>query len=76
VKGQAMTDVIASKLVTVRFSIPDGTRPENETAISEKLRSNDLIWEDDPGGAKVVCVAKTDAWRPRKRFSLNNQQGD
>lgn len=51
-----MTDIIASKTVSVRFSIPDGTRSETEAAIAEKLRSQ-LVWEDDPAGIRAVCVS-------------------
>jgi hypothetical protein len=70
-RGEAMTDIIVSKTVTVRFSVPDGTRPETEEAIADRLRSDqDLVWEDDPQGVKVVCVAGNNVWRPRRRFLL------
>jgi hypothetical protein len=69
-----MTDVIVSQTVTVRFSVPDGTRPEIEKAIADRLRSgNDLVWENDPKGARAVCVSGNDVWRPRKRFLVPNK---
>jgi hypothetical protein len=72
-----MTDVIASKLVTVRFSVPDGTRPETEEAIEQRLRSgSELVWADDPEGVKVVCVSGNSVWRPWKRFLLDNTEGE
>jgi hypothetical protein len=71
-----MTDVIASKTITVRFSVPDGTRPETEAAIAQRLRSDkDLVWEDDPKGVRAVCVAGNDVWRPRRRFLLTKDDG-
>jgi hypothetical protein len=72
-----MIDIICSKTVTVRFSVPDGTRPETEAAIEQRLRSdNELVWEDDPKGVRAVCVSGNDVWRPRKRFLLGTDNGE
>jgi hypothetical protein len=69
-----MTDVIATKTVTVRFSVTDGTRSDIEIYIDTWLRSEqEIVWEDAPEGIKVVCVSGNTIWRPRKRFQLNNQ---
>ncbi len=69
-------DVIVSKVVTVRFSVPDGSRPETEEAIAERLRSDqDLVWEDDPEGVKAVCVSGNSVWRPRRRFFTSKDDG-
>jgi Fibrinogen alpha C domain len=66
-----MIDIICSKTVTVRFSVPDGTRPETEEAIAQRLGSDtELVWENDPEGIKAVCVSGNSVWRPRKRFLL------
>jgi hypothetical protein len=55
-----MIDVIASQTVTVRFSVPDGTRPEIDKAIADRLRSDEaLIWEDGPKGARAaLCIGE------------------
>jgi hypothetical protein len=72
-----MTDVICSQVVTVRFSVPDGTRAEIEATIADRLRSdNELVWEDDPKGVRTVCVSANDVWRPRRRFVLNKNEGE
>ena len=70
-----MTDVIATKTVTVRFSVADGTRSDIEIYIENWLRTEAqaIVWEDDPDGIKVVCVSGNTVWRPRRRFQLNNQ---
>jgi hypothetical protein len=66
-----MTDIIASQTVSVRFSVPDGTRPEIEKAIADRLRSDEALnWEDDPDGARAVCVSGNNVWRPRRHFKL------
>jgi hypothetical protein len=71
-----MTDVIVSQTVTVRFTIPDGTRPETEEAIADRLRSDqELVWEDDPKGVRAVCVSGNNVWRPRRRFLLGETDG-
>jgi hypothetical protein len=72
-----MTDIIASKTVTVRFSVTDGDRSAIEAAIEIWLRTKDqeIVWEDDPKGVRTVCVSGNDVWRPRKRFLLNKNEG-
>jgi hypothetical protein len=70
-----MTDIIASKTVSVRFTVSDGTRSDIEAYIENWLRTEDqaIVWKDDPEGIKVVCVSGNTVWRPRRRFSLNKQ---
>jgi hypothetical protein len=68
-----MTDIIASKTVSVRFTVSDGTRSDIEIYIDTWLRSEqEIVWKDDPEGIKVVCVSGNTVWRPRRRFQLNN----
>jgi hypothetical protein len=53
------------------LKIAVGTRPEQEAAIAEKLRSKEwIIWIDDPKGVKAVIIDGHDVWRPRERFKL------
>ena len=71
-------DVIARKTSLAQFTVPAGTRPEIEKAIEEKLRSSDMVWEDDSYGINVVCVSqdKQNVWRPRKRFKVPDDGGE
>ena len=62
-------EVIAEKLSIVTFTVPNGTRPEIESAIAERLRSeSELVWTDSPNGIRVVCLSPNGVWRPRRRF--------
>lgn len=66
--------VIAHKTSTVTFTVSAGTRPEIETAISERLRSDtELVWKDSPEGIKVDCFYQETVWKPRKRFHVTNK---
>jgi hypothetical protein len=70
----SLTDIIASKTVTVRFSVADGDRSAIEAEIEIWLRlAQEIVWEDDPEGIKVVCVSRNSVWRPRRKFRINNQ---
>jgi hypothetical protein len=71
-------DVIAHKSTMAKFTVKGGTRPAIEKAIEEKLRSSDMVWEDDSYGINVVCVSqdKQNVWRPRKRFKVPDDGGE
>jgi hypothetical protein len=70
-------DVIARKSSMAKFTVKGGTRLEIVQAIEEKLRSSDIVWEDDSYGINVVCVSqdKQNVWRPRKRFNVDDLGG-
>jgi hypothetical protein len=57
------------------FTVPAGTRKEIEAAIAEKLRSSEVEWKERSKGVKVVCTHDDDIWRPRKRFTVNDDSG-
>jgi hypothetical protein len=66
-------EVIAEKLSTVTFPVRNGTRPEIENAIADRLRSEtQLVWIDSPNGIRVVCLSPNGVWRPRRRFFLTD----
>jgi hypothetical protein len=66
-----MPKAIITNVRTAEIEITVGTRPEQEAAIAEKLRSKEgIIWIDDPKGAKAVIIDGHDVWRPRDRFKL------
>ena len=71
-------DVIARKSSMAKFTVKGGTRLEIAKAIEEKLRSSDIVWEDDSYGINVVCVSqdKQNVWRPRKRFNVLDDLGE
>jgi hypothetical protein len=71
-------EVFAYRGSITKFSINVGTRPEMERAIEDRLRSGaELPWKDSPEGVKVtVIVTLTGPWRPRRRFKLNNGDGE
>jgi hypothetical protein len=65
--------IIAEKLSTVSFTVPNGTRPEIENAIAERLRTDaELVWIDSANGSRAVCISPNEVWRPRRRFFLTD----
>jgi hypothetical protein len=65
--------IIAEKLSTVTFTVPNGTRSQIEDAIAERLRSDtELLWVDSPNGIRVICISPNGVWRPRRRFSTTD----
>jgi hypothetical protein len=66
-------EVIAEKLSTVTFPVRNGTRPEIENAIADRLRSDvELVWIDSTNGIRTVCISINGVWRPRRRFFLTD----
>lgn len=71
--------VLAFKNCLAKFTVPNGTRPEIEKAIADKLRSDKgLVWTDDEDhGIKVTCIPADDPslwWKPRRRFFVNEDK--
>ena len=66
-----MPKAIITNIRTAEIEIAVGTRPEQEAAIAEALRSKEgIVWVDDPKGVKTVIIDGHDVWRPRERFKL------
>lgn len=71
---QLEVKVIVEKHSTGTFNVPNGTRAEIEEAIAKELRSDkELVWIDSPDGIRAVCISLSAVWRPRRRFSINNE---
>src|SRR5271157_4648823 len=67
---QPTVTVMAHKLSTALFAVPNGTRSEIEQSIEERLRSDPtIVWIDNAVGAKVDCLYQDHIWRPRRLFS-------
>jgi hypothetical protein len=65
-------EVRAHKGSSTKFTVPNGTRREIESAIADKFRSDkELVWEDDPEGISVAVIGNI-PWRPRRRFFLTD----
>ena len=66
-KGEV--EIFANKGLSTKFTVPNGTRPEIESAIAEMLRPDKgLVWEDDGEGIRTACISPNAVWRPRRRF--------
>jgi hypothetical protein len=72
-----MAEVLAHKTCTAKFIVPDGTRAEIETAIAERLSSEeDVVWEDDPAGINVDVISRNKVLKIRRRFARPNGEGE
>jgi hypothetical protein len=69
-------DVLLFKGSTAKLTVPNGTRPEIEKAIADKLRSDKaLVWTDSDSGINVTCLRGDDPpWKPRRRFFVNKDE--
>ena len=75
-----MTDtikVILHNRSTATIEIKDASQPDMEQEIEQRLRSPEpLPWRNDPEGVKADIILKTRVLRPRKRFSLKDDEGE
>jgi hypothetical protein len=63
-------EVWAHKSSSTKFTVPNGTRPEIENAIAERLRS-EILWEDDPVGINVQVILNNKPLSIRRRFKTD-----
>jgi hypothetical protein len=61
-------EVWAHKSSSTKFTVPNGTRLDMENAIAERLRSEELVWEDDPNGVSVTVIFGNKPLNIRRRF--------
>jgi hypothetical protein len=67
-------EVWAHKLVSTKFTVPNGSRPQMESAIAERFRSDkELVWEDHPEGISVEVTLRRAAnqdCQPRRKAMI------
>ena len=73
--GAGEVEIRVHKGLTATFTVQNGTRPEIERAISNRLDlGEELLWNDDPEGINAVVISQSSVWRPRRRFFVNTDK--